>query len=256
MGGVLLLIIMGLCLAGFVAAFVDSIAGGGGLISIPAFLLAGVPPHFALGTNKFAATAASLTSSIKYARSAKINRRLLLYLAPLTLVGAVLGVKTVVRLDQRLLQTLVLVMIIGVGAYSLFSRQMGLADRFRGIDRPKLLWGMLLALGLGFYDGFFGPGTGSFLIFGLIGIYGFDFINAGGNARVLNFVSNVTSLVLFAWLGKIDYRYGVPVALAMMVGAQLGTMLALQKGVKLIKPIFVAMSLAVAVKILWGLVRS
>ncbi len=251
-----MLTIIGLCVAGFVAALVDSIAGGGGLISLPAFLLAGVPPQLALGTNKFASTAASLTSSIGYARSAKINRRLLYSLAPMTLVGAAFGVKTVIHLDQRLLQTLILILIIAVGVYSLFSRQMGLEDRFRGTDRRNLLWGMALALGLGFYDGFFGPGTGSFLMFGLIGIYGFDFIHAGGNARVLNFVSNITALVLFAWLGKIDYRYGVPVALAMIAGAQVGTRLALQKGVKLIKPIFVTMSLAVAAKILFGLLHG
>ncbi len=250
---IVLLVIIGLCVAGFIAAFVDSIAGGGGLISLPAFLLAGVPPHFALGTNKFASTAASLTSSIKYARSAKVNGELMRYLVPLTLVGAALGVKAVLHLDPRFLQALVLVMIIAVGLYSLFSKKVGLTDRFTGLTRGKIGLGMVLALGIGFYDGFFGPGTGSFLIFGLIGIYGFDFINAGGNARVLNFVSNVTALLLFAWQGRINYHYGIPVALAMIAGAQLGTKMALQNGVKLVKPLFVTMSLGVAGKVLWGM---
>jgi len=114
---------------------------------------------------------------------------------------------------------------------------------------------MLLALSMGFYDGFFGPGTGSFLIFGLIYIYGFDFVRAGGNGKVLNFVSNITSLVMFAISKQIDYKIGIPVAIFMILGAKFGTKIALTKGAKLMKPIFVTMSLAVAVKMLYGVIK-
>lgn len=240
-----------LCPLGFLAALVDSIAGGGGLISVPAYLLAGVPPHLALGTNKFSSTAASFTSSLKFARSGKINFEIMKYLAPLTFVGAILGVTSVLKLDQNFLYTLVLILVLCVGIYSFFSKSIGVEDKFKAITRKALLLGMLLALVLGFYDGFFGPGTGSFLIFGLINIYGFDFVKASGNGKFLNFVSNVTSLLLFAINGQINYIIGLPVAIFMIFGARIGTVLALNKGAKLIKPIFVTMSLGVAVKMLY-----
>lgn len=243
-----------LCAAGFVAAFVDSIAGGGGLISLPALLLAGVPAHYSLGTNKFASTTASFTSSIKYARSGKINFKLVKFMIPCTLVGAILGAKLVLKIDQKFLYPLVLVLLLFVGIYSMFSKTIGQQDC--SLDNPpgkKIVEGCVLAFCLGFYDGFFGPGTGSFLIFGLIGIFKFNFIKAGGNARILNFTSNIAALFMFVINGKIKYLYGVPFALSMIVGARLGTIFALKHGTRLIKPIFVTMSLCVAVKMLLGI---
>jgi uncharacterized protein len=241
-----------LCAAGFLAAFIDSIAGGGGLISVPAFMMA-MPstPHFALGTNKFSATTASFTSSLKFARSGKVNFKILKFIIPFTLVGAVLGVNTVLQVDQKFLSSLVLVLILFVGVYSLFSKNIGLENTFEGATTKNIILGIILGFSLGFYDGFFGPGTGSFLIFGLIYIFGFDFVNASGNAKFLNFISNISSLVMFAINGRIDYLYGIPVAIFMIVGARFGTKLALNKGSKLIKPIFIVMSLGVAIKMLY-----
>ena len=242
-----------LCIAGFFAAMVDSIAGGGGLISLPAFLIAGVSPYNSLGTNKFASTCASFTSSIKFARSGKVNFRLLKYLIPFTLMGAALGVNTVLKVKQAYLTVLVLVLILFVGVYSLFSKSIGKEDNFKGLTWLNVIAGIILAFSLGFYDGFFGPGTGSFLIFAMIRIFKFDFVKSAGNSKVLNFISNITSLILFAYHGRIYYLYGIPTAIAMIFGARLGTKLALTKGSKLIKPIFVIMSLAVAVKMLINL---
>jgi uncharacterized protein len=242
-----------LCAAGFFAAFVDSIAGGGGLISVPAFILAGLPPHFTLGTNKFSSTTASFTSFLKFALSGKVDFKIVKFLAPFTLLGTVAGVRTVLNLDQKFLNTLVLVLVLFVGIYSLFSKAIGTENRFKELKVSNLIPGIILAFTLGFYDGFFGPGTGSFLIFGLISIFKFDFLNASGNAKFLNFVSNITALVLFAFNRNINYYYGIPVAIFMIFGARLGTNFALTKGTKLIKPIFVTMSLGVAAKMLWQL---
>ena len=239
-----------LCLAGFFAAMVDSIAGGGGIISLPAYLLAGVPPHIALGTNKFSSTAGSFTSSLKFIKSGKVNFSIIKYLIPFTLLGSALGVNTVLKLDQKYLSTLVLVLIVFVGFYTLFSKNIGVNDNPEPKTYSRLFIGILLAFSLGFYDGFFGPGTGSFLIFGMIHIFGFSFIKASGNAKVLNFVSNISALIMFAFKGQIYYLVGLPVAICMIAGAQVGTHLALRNGAKLIKPIFVTMSLAVAVKLL------
>lgn len=241
-----------LCIAGFAAAFVDSIAGGGGLISLPAFMAAGVPTHIALGTNKFSATAASFTSSIKYFTSGKVNLKLIKKLVPFTIIGAAIGVLMALMLSSKYLKPLVLVLVMVVGIYSLFSKSIGKENHFKGLDRKNIIAGMILALVIGIYDGFFGPGTGSFLIFGLVGIYKFDFLNAGGNARVLNFASNITSLIVFVIQGKVDFALGVPVAICMIIGARFGTVFALKKGVKFIKPIFITMSLAVACKMLIG----
>ncbi|MGH4138210.1 TSUP family transporter [Clostridium sp.] len=244
-----------LCIAGFVAAFVDSIAGGGGLISVPAYMLAGLPAHMVLGTNKFSSTAGSFTSSLGFIKSGKANFKLLKYLIPFTFIGAMLGVRAVLNIDQKFLNGLVLILIMFIGIYTLFSKSLGLEDKFQGLTKKNVIWGIILALSLGFYDGFFGPGTGSFLVFGFISIFGFNFVSSSANARVLNFTSNITSLILFAINGKINYTIGLPVAICMILGAKLGTSVALKKGSKLIKPIFVTMSLAVALKMLLTMLK-
>ena len=238
-----------LCAAGFLAAFVDSIAGGGGLISVPAFLMAGIPPHIALGTNKFSSSTASFTSSFKFATSGKINFNLIKFMAPLTLVGAILGVKTVLLVDQKILYPLVMILVLSVGVYTFFSKNLGINNYFEGSTKTNLTLGMLLAFTVGFYDGFFGPGAGSFLIFGFIKIFKFDFVNAAGNGKFLNFVSNITSFVVFAIEGKVWFLQGIFVAVFMILGAHFGTKAALTKGSKLIRPIFIVMSFGVLVKL-------
>lgn len=239
-----------LCILGFIAALIDAIAGGGGLISLPALLLVGVPPHHALGTNKFASTIGSLTSSMTYARSGKVFFSVVKWQIPFTLMGTCVGVWSVLHLSADLLTKAVPVLILLVGFYTLLQKNLGLEDRFQGVTPLKGFLGFLFAFALGFYDGFFGPGTGSFLIFGFITLYGFNFIVSSANAKVLNFVSNLVSLILFALSGKIIYAYGIPMALSMFLGSRIGTTLAIRKGSALIKPIFISMSLLVALKLM------
>lgn len=242
-----------LCVAGFIAAFVDSIAGGGGIISLPAYLAAGVPAHFALGTNKFAASFGSITSSYNFAKSGKVNFNLLKYLIPFTLIGSIIGVKTVLLLDETYLSSFILIMILVIAIYSLFNKNLGLENKFKGTTKITIFFGILMAFSLGFYDGFFGPGTGSFLMFLFIKIFKFDFTNATGNAKILNFVSNITSLLIFALNGQIYYAIGLPVGIFMILGAKVGSGLAIKDGAKLIKPIFITMSVAISGKLLVSL---
>jgi uncharacterized membrane protein YfcA len=230
-----------LCLAGFVAAIVDAIAGGGGLISLPAYLLFGVPPQYALGTNKFSGTASSLTSSYHYFRYGKTNSKLLKYLIPFSLLGSSLGVFTV----------LILIMCI----YSLFTKNLGKKNNFTGLSTSNLILGSFFAFLLGFYDGFFGPGAGSFLLFVFIKIYHYDFLNASGNAKVLNFISNISSLTLFALNGKIVYLYAIPVSLFMILGAMTGSKIAYRGGSKIIKPLFILISFGVLLKLIIDVCR-
>jgi uncharacterized membrane protein YfcA len=240
-----------LCFAGFVASIVDAIAGGGGIISLPAYLLFGIPPQMALGTNKFSGTASSLTSSYHYFRYGKTNNKLLKILIPFSLLGASLGVLTVLQINQHSLRIILSLLIFSMGIYSFFSKKMGNNNNFVGLTTSNLIYGSFFAFLLGFYDGFFGPGAGSFLLFVFIKIYRYDFLNASGNAKVLNFISNIASLTLFALNGKIVYLYAIPVSLFMVLGAITGSRIAYSKGSKIIKPLFILMSLVIACKLLF-----
>ena len=240
-----------LSLAGFIAAAVDSIAGGGGLISLPAIMAVGVPPHLALGTNKFASTCASFTSTLTFAKSKKIYIPLIKYLIPCTLVGASIGVYTALKINPAVLQVMILVLIFAVAIYTIINKNFGSVDKFKGLTQLNIFYGCMFAFALGFYDGFFGPGTGSFLIFLFISVFGFDFTISAGNAKILNFVSNITALVLFALSGNIRYIVGIPMALFMILGARVGTKIAIKNGAKVIKPIFVTIALVLTAKLLY-----
>lgn len=239
-----------LMVAGFAAAFVDAVAGGGGLISVPAFFLAGFPSHLALGTNKLSMTFGTLTSTINYYRNGKADLSLLKSLVPCALFGAVLGVLTVLRIEADILKPIVMVLLIVVGIYTSFSKQVGMIDHQRPIRKKEMALGMLFALAMGFYYGFFGPGTGSFIIFGLIAIYGFDFVRASGNAKAINMSSGLAALITFAVNGKIVYSYAFPIAITMILGGYVGSRVALKKGAVFIKPIFIVMAIGAAVKML------
>ncbi len=243
-----------LCIMGFVAAIVDAIAGGSGLITIPAYMIAGLDPHVLLGTNKFASVAGTSMSTYTYARSDKIDWSLMLKLAPFSLIGASLGVYTVLKVDSTILEPIILVILILVGIYTMMKKDIGLINNYQGFDSTSLKKGIIVALVLGFYDGFFGPGTGTFIIFSLIKVFGFSFVMASANSKVLNLSSNFMSLILFAINKKINYSIGIPVAISMMLGAFVGSRLVVDKGDKFVKPIFIIMALAAAVKVLYGMV--
>lgn len=240
-----------ICVAGFLAAAVDSIAGGGGIISLPALIAAGVPPHLALGTNKFASSCASFTSSIKFALSGKIDFKLVKFQIPCTILGAALGVHTVLAINEQFLNLLIVIMIFAVALYATFKKDFGSQNHFVGLTKGKIAMGMAFAFALGFYDGFFGPGTGAFLIFLFISIFGYDFTAAAGNGKLLNFTSNIVSLILFALGGKIVYLAGIPMAISMIFGAYVGTHIAITNGAKVIRPIFVTIALALICKLVY-----
>lgn len=232
----------------FIAAFIDSIAGGGGLISLPAYMAAGIPPHIALGTNKVAASFSSISSSLKFWKAGKVNLQLMKYLVPFSFLGAVIGVRTVLLLDSKYLYPIALGLLIFTIIYTLMHKNMGSTNDFQGLSRRNITEGIIMALLLGFYDGFFGPGTGSFLIFLLIRIFRYDFINASGNSKILNLASNIASVITFVHAGKVNYVYALSMAVFMFVGAQVGAQFAILRGSKLIKPVFVTVSSIVAVK--------
>jgi uncharacterized protein len=241
--------------AGFVASFVDSVVGGGGLIAMPALLFAGLPPTLALGTNKLAGTMSSLTSSVSFFFSGKIQLRVVGWLFPLSLAGSVFGTLTVKQIPAGFLKPMVVVMLIAVTIYTLCKKSWGNQNKFTGLGGRNTVILALGALVLGFYDGFFGPGTGSFLIF-LFLLLGFDFVGASANSKVLNLASNLGSLATFFMLKSVNIFYGLPMGLAMIAGALVGSQVAIRKGSTYVKPLFLSVTTILIGKQLWDMLMG
>jgi len=231
-----------LIIAGFIAAFIDSVVGGGGLISLPALLFTGLPPQVALGTNKLASTMGSLTSSISFFRHGKINKALMLRLLPLSIIGSAIGVYIVQKIPSDKLKPLILVILIIVTIYTLIKKDWGLTSTFNGMTVKKSIFAVAIVMIIGFYDGFLGGGTGSFFLFAFL-LMGFDFIEAAGNAKILNFGSNLTALAVFLFYDSVYFQYGVPMGIAMVLGAYIGSKVAIKKGSSYVKILFVAVSI-------------
>lgn len=240
--------------AGFVACFIDSVVGGGGLISVPALMLTGLPPVTVLGTNKMASVMGSFTSVLSFMKSGKVDCKLIKFLFPLSLIGSALGVYTVQFIPPHFLKPLVIILLVLVTIYSLLRKNWGETSTYTGMtDKTAWLSG-IIAFVLGFYDGFFGPGTGSFLLFGFL-LIGFDFVTASGNARALNFGSNIAAVIVFGSIGSINYYYAIPMGLAMIIGALAGTRMAITKGAAYVRPLFISVSTLLIGKQLWDIMH-
>lgn len=239
-----------ICIAGFFAAFVDSMVGGGGMISIPALLATGMPTHLALGTNKFAASSGAVSSVFHYFKSGNLNKKILLPLIPLSVIGSCIGVLCVLAIDPSFLKSVIIILIVIMVFYSLFNRKLGLVDNYTQHTPHEQLKGQGFSAAIGFYDGFFGPGTGSFLIMMLIHVFKLDFKKAAANGKALNLASNLSALVLFFVNRQIMFSVGIPMAFFMIIGARMGTLFALKKGTRWIKPIFTLVSIALVLKMI------
>jgi uncharacterized membrane protein YfcA len=244
--------ILFLIVAGFVAAFVDSVVGGGGLISIPVLMFAGLPLPATVGTNKIAAGLSLITSSFSFLRSSKVEKKVAFSLFPLSLGGAVLGALTVNLIPGDVLKPIVVSLLVGVVVLTLMKKKWGFVSTFRGFTPKTALLIGLATFGIGFYDGFLGAGTGIFLLFAFV-LLGFDFLTAAGNAKVLNLASNIGALLAFFHLGVIHYSYGIPMGLAMVAGAYVGSKVAIAKGASYVKALFVSVALVLIGKQLWDM---
>lgn len=233
---------------GLVAGFVDSIAGGGGLITLPVLLSLGIDPHRALGTNKLQATFGSGGAAFHHLRAgtakwADARRGFLL-----TFGGALLGSIAVQQFDPSQLKRFIPVMLIAVAAYVLFKPKFGERD-----EPPRLTPGkfdLVFGLGLGFYDGFFGPGTGTFFAMAFALGLGFNLIKATAHSKLMNFASNLASLLVFLSLGQVWFVAGLTMGAGQWLGARLGSGMVIKGGAKFIRPIFVTMVVAISLKLL------
>lgn len=248
-------IIVFLIVAGFVAAFIDSVVGGGGLISLPAMMLTGLPPSVVLGTNKIASTMGSLTSTLSFLRSGKIDCYLAAWLFPLSFIGSVLGAYTVRHIPSEFLKPLVVVLLVVVAIYTVFKKDWGSESTYLGLTtKTKYVIG-ITTFGIGFYDGFFGPGAGSFFIFSFL-LLGFDFVVAAGNAKVMNFASNIGAVITFIYLDSVNFQYGLIMGGAMIAGAIAGSRLAIKSGVTYVRPLFIGVTGLLIGKQFWDLIMK
>jgi hypothetical protein len=238
-----------LVLAALCAGFVDSIAGGGGLIAMPALLLAGVPPVEALATNKLQGTFGSGTATWAYASRGLIPRTGLWGMAGVSLVFGGLGSVLAGLVPQDWLRVAMPVVLIAVALF--FALKPGLDDTDRAARMAPRLFAATVVPAIALYDGLFGPGTGSFFMVGFILLAGMGVLKATAHTKVLNFASNLGSLAVFALGGHVLWGVGLAMGLAQMAGAALGARMAMRVGAGLIKPLLVVVCLAMATRLLW-----
>jgi uncharacterized membrane protein YfcA len=232
------------------AGFVDSIAGGGGLITIPALLSVGIEPQYALGTNKLQATFGSGSAAWHYNRAGAVALRDCAWGFASSLIGAALGSWAALEIDPTLLKRAIPVLLIAVAIYTLLKPDLGAADLHPRMSRP----GFDLAFGLviGFYDGFFGPGTGTFWTMAFMLCLGFNMTKATGYTKVMNFASNLSSLAFFLLAQRVYFKEGAIMALGQLLGARIGSRMVIARGTKFIRPIFLAAVIALTLKLVYS----
>jgi len=233
----------------FLAGFIDSIAGGGGLISLPAYYMAGLPPHLALGTNKLSSSIGMIFSTGTYLREGYIYKPLIAISVAGALIGSWLGAGSVLLLDEQILRWIMLIAIPVLALVIIFKKDL-LSPESREIDKVReQIIAAIVSLTIGWYDGFFGPGAGMFLMLAFVGILKLDAITACGNTKVVNFCSNVAALVVFMMAGTVNYALALPGAAFAILGNILGARLTVKKGAKLIKPVMLIVVLILMISI-------
>jgi uncharacterized membrane protein YfcA len=239
-----------LFVTGLAAGFVDAIAGGGGLITIPVLLSLGIDPKLALGTNKLQATFGSGSATLHYARAGtvQVNDCLLGFL--LSCLGAALGAWAVQRMNTDALKRFIPVLLLAVALYTILQPRLGFEDVHPRMGRRQFY--ILFGLGIGFYDGFFGPGTGTFWALAFMLGLGFNMTRATGYTKVMNFASNLSSLVFFLAAGQVNFAAGLVMGVGQLIGARIGASMVITRGTKFIRPIFITAVLAVTLKLLYS----
>jgi uncharacterized membrane protein YfcA len=233
----------------FLASAIDAVAGGGGLISLPAYLLTGMSPQRAGGTNKLSASVGTLTALFKYARGGKILWLPALVAALAALPGAYLGAELLARTDKQLAQRILLVALPAMAALIFVKKQY--PERSRPVTRAALALCAAIGLVVGFYDGFLGPGTGTLLIMAFTSLIGMETVTASGSAKLVNFASNFGALAAHIINGNVYYALALPAMACSILGGYVGAHLAIKKGAKFVRFLMLAVVLALIAKLIW-----
>ncbi|MCB1959319.1 MAG: TSUP family transporter [Rhodocyclaceae bacterium] len=236
--------------ASLCAGMIDAIVGGGGLVLVPALFATfpAAPPASLLGTNKCASVWGTLMASRQYARRVQINWRVLLPAAGFALAGGLLGAWAVTQMDPAFLRRMLPIVLVAVFAYTLWNKGLGTVHAPRFSAGAELAMACAIGAVIGFYDGFFGPGTGSFFIFLLVRLLGYDFLHASASAKILNVATNLSALALFAAKGHVWWQVGLTMAVANIAGSVIGTRLALKYGAGFVRRAFIGVVGALILK--------
>lgn len=235
--------------ASLVAGFVDAVAGGGGVITFPTLMMLGLPVPAIVGTNKLVSVSGTTVAAWTFLRRGYVQREMLRTAWPFTMAGALLGAASVLVLPSGFLKPLVSVLIILVALYCFFRPSLGMEQKPGAFSARAMTLTRLTALGLGFYDGFFGPGTGIFLTFFFVGALHCDFLRATANTKILNWLSNIVPLGYFLWQGTVRFDLGLPMLAANVLGGYLGARTAIARGSSFIKWIYLVMAAVTAGKL-------
>lgn len=233
----------------FVAGVIDAIAGGGGLITVPVLLGIGLPPQVALGTNKLQASFGSGGAMLHFIRSGTVSLREMSRGILFTAVGAAAGVIAIRHMDPAILRYIVPWLLLTIATYTLFSPELGSGDITARM--PERLFYPLFGLCIGFYDGFFGPGTGSFWAMAFILCLGCSLVRATACTKVMNFTSNLVALLLFLQAGQFRFAEGVVMGVAQFLGARVGARVVIRKGAKFIRPVYIGVVLVITARLLY-----
>ena len=242
------LVLLALAAAGMLAGFVDAVAGGGGLIAIPVLLSVGVPPVAALATTKVQSAVGTVIATLTYWRRGFIDLRALLPAMAAAFVAALIGAAVVKSLDVSLLRDIVPFALIAIALYFLFAPRLTDADRHARLRFAVFV--PVMAAIIGFYDGIFGPGTGSFLTMGFVTLFGLGLTRATGHTKMVNLMSNFGALALFIPAGDVLWPAALAMAAGQIVGGYLGARAGIRFGAKLIRPLVVVVSVALALRLL------
>jgi uncharacterized protein len=239
-----------LCLAALAAGFIDAIVGGGGLIQTPAVLIT-LPDHSVatlLGTTKIPSLSGTASAALQYARKVHIQWKLLGVLCLVALFAAYAGSKTVSMVSNSFMKPIIFGVLIAVALYTYTKKDFGTTTSAGKSPKQEFILGGLFAMVIGFYDGFIGPGAGSFLVLFFISVLGFDFLKASAHAKFINVATNTGSIIFFAGSGHILYHYAIPMAACNFLGSLAGARLAILKGNKFIRVFFLLVVAATIIR--------
>ena len=240
--------------AAFLGGFIDAIAGGGGLITLPAIMAMGVPPHLALGTNKLQGVFGSFTATLNFTKKGLIDYKECFVGIVFTFIGALIGATLILFLNANFLKIIIPFLLIAIFIYTLFMPKIGESDRAAKMN--ERLFYVIFGLILGFYDGFFGPGAGSFWMFAMVVLIGLNLKKAVAHTKALNFTSNIVALGVFIAGGQILWLVGFLMAVGQILGAYFGSNLVIKKEVKFIRTMFLIVVAATICKLLFDYYKA
>jgi len=234
----------------FLAGLIDAIGGGGGLISLPAYLIAGLPPHLAVGTNKISSPFGTALATYRFVRAGLVNLKLAVPAVIAAILGSSIGANISLRLPEKVM-TYILVIVLPVSAFLVMNKKIfnDKGSNHVTLDKRTYITATVSAFVIGIYDGFYGPGTGTFLIIAFTIFARLDLKMANAQAKVINLTTNVTALVVFLMNGQVLISLGLAAAVCNMVGGYIGAGLAMKNGSKIVKPSILLVLFLLALKV-------